>query len=160
MDAIFNSPHLWLALLAMTLLSALSLRARAARLGQHHPELAPGLRALVLGQFVVLAIPWIVMGVGLELGKVPAIWHYLRLRDGNPYVLAFWASIVALWIAGIVWIFFLRGGEFLARHAAVFRSAPTSPSGVKLLYAICVGCGCVAIIVLCFVDVPLPFAGK
>jgi hypothetical protein len=52
-----------------------------------------------------------VMGWGILTGGVPNVWYFLQPQSGNPYVLAWFASVfaVALWFT--FWVFFLEGAE-------------------------------------------------
>ena len=61
-----------------------------------------------------LIIPFVVMGFGIVVGGVPTMFHFFRPQDGNPFVLAFFASILLLWAASAYWVFFRGGAETLA----------------------------------------------
>jgi hypothetical protein len=60
---------------------------------------------------VISDLPWVVMGWGILVGGVPNVWYFLQPGSGNPYVLAWFASVsaVALWFT--FWVFFLEGAE-------------------------------------------------
>jgi hypothetical protein len=56
------------------------------------------------------------MGMGIISGHVPDLWAYGRFRDGNPFVLSYGASIIALDMLLIIWVFGLGGDRSLAPH--------------------------------------------
>ena len=100
-------------------------------------------------------LPWIVMGVGLELGGLPSIWSYFRPRDGNPFVLAFFFVVFALWILGFWWLFFARGAEFLAEHPGVLRGFPHSPAMIRIYYCLGLIGGIFGVCFMWFSDIPV-----
>lgn len=51
----------------------------------------------------------------------------------NPIVLLFHASIVAIWILSVRWIYFKDGAEFLERHPGLLRGNPTAKS-IKIFF--------------------------
>jgi hypothetical protein len=58
---------------------------------------------------VASAVPWIVMGWGIVIGGVPNVWYFFRPQDRNPYVWAWFTSILILALYFAYWVF-LRGG--------------------------------------------------
>jgi hypothetical protein len=159
MQQIFKSPHLWLFFVFSWCANAVIFHVRARQDIKEHPELAEGYTALIRGWLFWGSLPWLVMAFGLETGRVPTIWHYFRPRDGNPYVLALFGCVVALWLLGFFWIFLRDGAEMLARHARILRGVLLSPAQVKLMFLLCVGGGIAALIFLWVADAPLPFRG-
>jgi hypothetical protein len=157
MEQIFKSPHLWFLFELATCANAIVFRLRAREHTKEHPELAEGYAALIRGWLLWGSLPWLVMAVGLEFGRVPSFWHYLRPRDANPYVLAWYACVVVLWILGLYWVFLRGGAETVAGHSRIFRTGLTSPAKVKLVCLLCVAAGVAAFIFLLVMDVPLLF---
>ncbi|HUJ72542.1 MAG TPA: hypothetical protein VLZ30_09875 [Verrucomicrobiae bacterium] len=154
MEQIFKSPHLWLLFIFATCANAVCFRVRAREHAREHPELADGYAALIRGWLLWGSLPWLVMAAGLEFGHVPNIWHYFRPRGGNPFVLAWYACVVVLWILGLYWVFRRGGAEMLADHSRIFRGDLSSPGKVKLVCLLCVAAGVAAFLFLLLMDVP------
>jgi hypothetical protein len=60
---------------------------------------------------VASTIPWVVMGVGEIIGRVPNISYYFRPRDCNPYVWTWYGSIFLLAVIFAYWVYFRGGAE-------------------------------------------------
>ena len=56
-------------------------------------------------------LPWAVMGVGYLTGYTPTGWYYLRPQDGNPFVLAWLATIVVTMLTYSYWVLFAGGAQ-------------------------------------------------
>ena len=84
-----------------------------------NPALVPGYRRLIRAWLIYCNLPWLVMGLGIVLGGVPSVRHYLRPR-GDPYVILFYLSVIADWIWIYRWLFFRGGAEELAAHPGLF----------------------------------------
>jgi len=146
--------HAWLMFVAVTCINVLYLKVHSRQQTRQRPELAAGYRRLIRGYVFWMNLPWIVMGVGLELGGLPSIWSYFRPRDGNPFVLAFFFVVFALWILGFWWLFFARGAEFLAEHPGVLRGFPRSPAMIRIYYCLGLIGGIFAVCFMWFSDIP------
>ncbi len=140
-DPCFSFIGKWFPVIALivTAFNVVTLRNRARDRTQQDPELERGYQRLFWGYLIVTSLPWIVMAFGTIIGGVPTVWHFFYPRDGNPYVLAFHATVIVLWILGIVWIYFLGGAEFLieyyyplSRQVRLVRT----PLGLKIAFAI------------------------
>lgn len=101
-----------------------------------------------LGFLVVNDIVWLVMGVGILFGGLPDVFAYFSPAGGNPFVLAWHATVVALWIAGIVWLFFRGGAQFVIDHPGILNLSPTHPLQVQLWYLACLAGGVIAEIMM------------
>jgi len=145
--------HAWLMLITVTVVNALILKYRSRRYIQERPELAQGYARLFRGVLLWGNLPWIVMGVGIELGGVPRLSSYFRPRDGNPFVLAWFGVVIALWVFGFHWLFARRGAEFLVEHPGLLRGAPESPSMIRIFYCLMVAGGVVGVCFLFFTDI-------
>lgn len=102
------------------------------------PSLRLGYRRLLLGYWLVLTLPWIVMGVGIVFGNVPTIWHFLYLNTGNLYVLAWW---VVYWLIHAVlayWILVGNGATTLIAYPGLLRGRPQNPKVIKLFVLLAV----------------------
>jgi hypothetical protein len=102
-------------------------------------------------------LPWLVMGAGLEFGFVPSIFSFFRPGDRNPFVLAWFAVVVAEWILGFHWIFVQNGAQFLVDHPGVFRRDFKSTTGIKGVYCLMVAAGIAALIFMIVSPPPVLF---
>jgi hypothetical protein len=139
----------------MTCINVLYLKLHSRDQIRQRPELAIGYRQLIRGYLFWVNLPWIVMGVGLELGGLPSIFSYFRPRDGNPFVLAFFVIVFALWILGFWWLFFARGAEFLVEHPGVLHGFSYSPMFIRLSYCVAVVGGIAAVLFMWFSNIPV-----
>ena len=55
--------------------------------------------------------PWLVMGFGQVVGRVPSVFHYFRPKDGNPYVWAFYATVFLISLVFAYWVYFQGGAK-------------------------------------------------
>lgn len=85
------------------------------------------------GYIIWLNIPWIVMGIGCTIGGVPDVLSYFKLREGNPHVLAFFASVILIRLQAAYWLFFRKGAEKLVRYLGPFSSSFSSPVKVQVI---------------------------
>src|SRR5688572_11682314 len=97
--------HAWLMFVAVTIANALILKYRSRRYIRERPELAEGYNRLFRGVLFWGNLPWILMAIGIEFGGVPSFFSYFRPRDGNPFVMAWFAVVIALWLLGFYWLF-------------------------------------------------------
>jgi len=149
----FMDKWFWVVFIAATYLNAGIFRLRAQSRIKMHPELAKGYDTLIRGFVTWAIIPWLVMGAGCVFGGVSSIDDFFRPRDGNPFVLAFLASIFFIWIAGTFWLFFRGGAEMIVKHPGLF-SPPDfkSPFMVKAFWLICLAGGIFAVIMMFMED--------
>lgn len=146
--------HIWLLFVAVTVLNAVILRFRSQRYLRERPELADGYRQLFKGVLLWGNLPWVVMGVGIELGGVPNVFSYFRLRDGNPFVLVWIGCVVAIWVLGFYWLFARRGAEFLIEHPGLLRGEPKSPAMIRAGYCLMVAGGVLGLAFMIFAPIP------
>ena len=152
----FMLEHFWLAAILLSFVNAALMWKRSAAHRQKDSSTADGYRVLVRGFLFWGNLPWIVMGVGILFGDVPSVFHYLHLDTSNPYILAFYASIVILLIAGSYWLFVGDGAEHLCNHPHFFQIGATNPKSLKMLWLLCVAGGVVALILSYEMDFPVP----
>ena len=139
---------------AVTVANALILKFRSRRYIQERPELAAGYEQLFRGVLFWGSLPWMVMAIGIEVGGVPNLVSYFRPRDGNPFVLAWFAVVFALWLLGFYWLFARRGAEFLVAHPGLFQGDLKSPNMVRFFYCLMVAGGIASVCFMFFVDIP------
>ena len=91
--------------------------------------------------FILLASPWVLMGVGQLSGSTPTVLNYFRPQDGNPFVIAWVALVfaVAYLLAG--WVLFAGGAEKvrdlnLLSVAGLSGHQPLSLQAIKAIAAI------------------------
>jgi hypothetical protein len=63
-------------------------------------------------------------------------WHYFKPKNGNPYVIAFYLSIFTARLFGAYWLFANDDAEMPKRHPGIFLSDFSSPTKVKLFWAL------------------------
>lgn len=107
----FLSTHFWAIALAVAAVNYWRADRSLLSLGLTKPgqldEARRYLRIFALGSVV----PWLVMGWSIVTGGVPGIWHYFRPQDGNPHVIAWFASIIAMTLIYAIWVFAADGAH-------------------------------------------------
>jgi hypothetical protein len=146
--------HVWLLFVIATVANAFILKFRSRVHIREHPELAAGYRRYFRGVLFWSNLPWLVMGVGIELGGVRNVSSYFRPRDGNPFVLAWFAVVVTLWILGFYWLFMRRGAEFLIEHPGLWQRDVKSPAMIRVFYCLMVAGGIFGLWFMLFNDIP------
>jgi len=133
--------HFWIAFILVTFANGAAMWRQSKPYREVDPSLSEGYRSLVRGFVVWGNIPWLIMGAGILFGGVPSIFHFFNPRSPNPFVTAWFGSIIVLWIACSHWLFLRGGAEQLARHPGFTRPPITNPSTIKLLWLVCMGGG-------------------
>src|SRR5262249_16223638 len=133
--------YFWLLALFVTVWNAYALKRGVRKLVAEHPELEEGYEKIFKGYLFIGSLPWIVMGVWRLSGSVDGVFDFFRPREGNPFVLALHAVIIAIWALAVNWIYLGTGAEFLVKHPGVFNWNFKSPRGVKVMTAICLAGG-------------------
>jgi hypothetical protein len=128
------SKWFWLVCIGVTFLNGAVFKFRARKQIKQNPSLEEGYNRIIKGFLTWGNIPWIVMGIGCTFGGVPTVWHYFNPKAGNPYVLAFFASAVLVWIMGSYWIFFRGGAQELVDHPGLLNYDIRSAVWVKLIW--------------------------
>jgi len=119
------------------------------------PELETGYRRLICWWLIGGNLPWLVMGAGIVLGGVPSVFHYFNPRNG-PFVIAFYVTIVILWIASFYWIFFRGGAEDLINHPGMLNFPLQKPFWVKAYFLAMLGVGIISLASMIFGDIKVP----
>jgi hypothetical protein len=147
----------WAVSIIVTLLNTAIFRSRASRQIQANPKLQEGYRTLIKGFVFWGNLPWVIMGVGCVFGEVPSVFHFFRPRDGNPFVLAFFASVFLEWILGTYWLVYRGGAQMLVTHPGLFNLDLKTPRMVVLFWFLSLAGGIFAVIMMFSREIPLPF---
>jgi hypothetical protein len=139
--------HAWLIFVVVTCLNGASWWYKGRREMAENPDLKPGYRRLVWWWLICGNMPWLVMGAGILSGSVPSPWHYFSPRNG-PFVIAFYITVVALWIAAFHWLFFRGGAEDLVTHPGLLNLRTQSPRAVKGLFLVALAGGVAGLLMM------------
>jgi hypothetical protein len=147
--------YFWAALIVVTCVNAAVWWRRAQPVLEQQPERREGFRRLIRGWLIYGNIPWIVMGFGIVFGGVPSVFHYFNPK-GGPFVIAWYVTIVLLWLLIGAWLFFMRGAEQLIEYSAPLNLRTQNPFMIKLFFLLGVGAGAVTLtmMLLGYVTVP------
>jgi hypothetical protein len=148
--------YFWALAIGMSFLNAAILKARSVRHVERDPALQPGYDTLIRGYLTWMNIPWVVMGLGVLVGGVPSVWQFFQPRDGNPFVLAWFASVFALWVVSADWIFRRGGAELIATHPGVLSYNVSSSCVVKFFWVMCLIGGVAGFTMMWTQKIPLP----
>ncbi len=151
---IFN--YFWVIALIVTLLNAVIFKFRSRKYIEKNPKLKNSYGRLIKGFTFWNCLPWIVMSFGPLTGHVTNLFEYFRPMDGNPYVLAFIATIVLEWILLVHWIFFRGGAETICQHPGLMNWTPPNPIMVKIFVVLCVAGGIAALTLMCTEIISVP----
>jgi hypothetical protein len=154
-DLIFR--HSWLLFVAVTCANGAVWWSRGKKEIANHPELEQGYRQLVRGWLIYGNLPWVVMGAGILLGGVPSVWQYLNPRNG-PFVIMWYVTVVALWVATVYWVFLRGGAEALVRHPGLLNLPVQQPWAVKALVVLMLLGGVAGLAMMILGDTPVPGA--
>jgi len=125
--------YIWIAFIAATMINALVWWRRGRDHIARKPELGQGYKRLVLGFIFWGSVPWAVMGLGLLVGGVSSCQDYLKPQGANPWVLAWYVTVICLWVLSLWWIFGGNGAQALVDHPGLFNFPLPKPKHVKLL---------------------------
>jgi|SRR5262249_42521676 len=120
-----------------------------------NPALEPGYRRMVKAWLIYGNVPWLVMGAGILSGAVPSTLHYFNPRNG-PFVVAFYLSVVVLWILTFRWLCFKRGAEMLLEHPGLFNFPVSRPWAVKAYFLLCLAGGVIGLSIMIFANIQVP----
>ncbi|MBE9032176.1 hypothetical protein IQ266_20770 [filamentous cyanobacterium LEGE 11480] len=153
MDKLFN--YFWLLSLFTNFLNSAIFWGRAQSRIRQNPELRSGYIRLIRGFIVIMSIPWIIMGIGLETGQTDSLAAYFNPRSGNQAVLAWWISLWAVMGFYLYWIWYRNGAEKLVKHPGLLRGNPNDATVIRLGSTIAIILGFVIHLVL--FQVPIKF---
>ena len=84
------------------------------------------------------------MGYGILFGGVPSLDSYL-VPGHDPLVIAWYVSVVIIWILTAYWIFLRGGAESLVRHPGLLNVQTQDPRVVKALVALMLAGGVIGL---------------
>ena len=148
--------HIWVFFIVATFVNAAIWWRRGREYRQRDPSLTEDYRSLIRGFVTWGNVPWLIMGVGILFGRVPTVFHYFNPRSPNPFVTAFFASIVFLWIVGTYWLFARRGAERLVRCPGLVRLPVNSAAAMKGFWILCLDGGVAGLVAMSFSEIPPP----
>jgi len=122
-----------------------------------NPALEQGYRRLIKSWLIYGNLPWLVMGACILSGAVPSTLSYFNPRNG-PFVIAFYVTVVALWIATFYWLFFRGGAEDLLVYPGLLNLPVARPWVVKVYFLLCLAGGIVGLLWMIFGDIQVPLA--
>ena len=88
-------------------------------------------------------------------GGVPSVPHFLHLRNG-PFVVAFYVSVVVMWVLAVYWVFFRGGAEALVRHPGLLNLPIQQPWAVKAFVILLLAVSIPGLVTMILWDVPGP----
>jgi len=147
--------HGWaLCILIQCVNGAIRWRRLQPRIAQN-PELRDGYRQLMRSWLIYANLPWLVMGAGILSGEVPSTMHYGNPRNG-PFVIAFYLTVVAEWIAFVNWIFFHGGAEAVVKYSGLIDFPGDRPWAVKAwtLFGLAAGVLGLSVMIIANIQVP------
>jgi hypothetical protein len=147
--------HAWVLFILVTCANGAIWWSRGKKEMAAHPELEEGYRSLVRGWLLYGNLPWIVMGAGIVFGGVPSVFHYFDPRNG-PYVIAWYVTVVALWILTAFWVFVRGGAEALIRHPGLLNLPSQEPWAVKALLILMLAGGVAGLTLMILGHAPTP----
>lgn len=126
------------------------------------PRLEEGYKKIIKAFSIYGNIPWVIMGLGMLLGSTQSIFDYFRPRDLNPFVLAFHASVIIIYIFTIRWLYFKDGAKFLEQHPGIFQKSGffaqeenISANKIKILFGLMLLGGILAMSSMWAIDIPV-----
>ena len=128
--------YFWVLAIACNVVNVFIFRTRSSEYVQQRPELAEGYKRYFLGFLLWASLPWIAMGVGIVFGGVPNVFSYFHPQDPNPFIRAWFGSIILMWLLGFYWLFARHGAEFLVEHPGLFNRNLNTPAKIKGFYCL------------------------
>lgn len=150
------SKWFWALCILVTFINGAIFNFRAKKHIKLNPKLEEGYKKIIKGFVIWGNIPWVVMGIGCTIGKVPTVWHYFNPKEGNPYILAFFASVFIVWILASYWMFFRDGAVELVNYPGIFNHDFKNPTMVKLVWLACLLGGIFGVFMMYTQNIPLP----
>jgi hypothetical protein len=112
-----------------------------------NPELADGYRKVVLGYWILMGFPWLIMAIGELIYGFSSILFILMLKDGNIFSWLFFIVLLGEYAFLLVWVWFRGGGDHLYKYR-LFSYRFSSPLVAKLFITLAVLGGTIAMVAL------------
>ncbi len=113
--------NFWFLAILVTVFTALQMRRGLRASAPLDPALRARLEQFLRGYTAWQAVPWLVMGLGRTVGRVPSFSDFFTPRSGNPFVIAWHLSLIGAAAVLVRWIYLRGGAEFLASNSLVNR---------------------------------------
>jgi hypothetical protein len=84
-----------------------------------------GYNEFLRGCFIIGNLPSLIIGVGVLTGTINTTFDALDRNISNPIPFAIMITLLAIWTAGVVWIYFKNGAKFLEKHPGLFFNSFT-----------------------------------
>lgn len=153
----FLARYFWIAGIVTAFINITIFRFRAKKHFEQEPQLKDEYTKLLNRYLFWLSLPWVVMGIGIVFGGVPTLFHYFRPQDGNPFVLAWFATIFLIWVLGTYWLFFKNGAETLQTYHILTKSSlmARSPLLMKIYWLLCLVGGIIGVSMMWRFSIPI-----
>ena len=148
MESLFN--YFWILAILTNLLNVVIVWKRVQTFIRQNSRLRPGYIKLLRGYFMGMSIPWLIMGLGLQSGRVSRLVDYFSLSDGKPAVWAWWLSIWSLMVFYSYWLFARNGAELLTQYPGLLRGQSRNPTMIKVMWSVSVVAGVIGQLILFF----------
>jgi hypothetical protein len=109
-------------------------------------------------------VPWLVAGYGQVVGAIPSVWALFRPQDRNPYVWAFYAAILDVYMVVVYWTLFRDGARIAAELRLVKFQAPGKSGALSAFWIKVIAVALLPFLALwlwiaSLMNVPLPGGG-
>jgi hypothetical protein len=133
--------HFWVVFLAVTFAKYLAARQRIRAAADLSAEEKQSGETCAKWFAMFSAIPWVIMGWGMVVGGLPSMFSYMRPQDGNPYVVIWVCTVLALTMIFAGWVLFAGGARkvriYQLSNVNVFgRSVPMPETFIKIMAAL------------------------
>lgn len=160
MEILFK--HTWILFIGYTFIMGAILKTRSKKYIEKNPDLQKGYDDYLKGLLFYANIPWLIMMIGSISGITQNTFEYAFLKEMNPIVIAFNASIIVLFTISARWIYFKDGAEFLERHPGLLKinglkgSRHASAKQIKLFFPLLPLTNIISTCILLTQDMPGP----
>lgn len=151
---LFLARWFWIPAILVSVLNYVIMYTRTKKLAQGNVERQAGYAKILRVYYAGSTIPFVVMGAGIVFGGVPTLFHFFRPQDGNPFVLAWFATVLILSLLSCYWVFFRGGAQTLATYPGAVTKFE-SPLLIKLMVLISFVGTIVGIIMMYRIDFPV-----